>query len=416
MYRYQIRYSTYQVYRTTWVEVPRWYGNGTGTGMYMVWGMIRSACPTIVIYMIDRSPPVYSHIVITLQAMRRFLRSLSSHRAIVAAEFGPPEVLKLNIVPMPKVEAGQVLVKMYAAGINPSDTYIRLGPHGPWGATPHLLPSLPFTPGKDGAGVIEAVGDGVTKFSPGDRIYTTGSLSGTLAEFALCAEDTVHPLPPSISYAQGACVGVPCATAYRALFLKAKVQQGDAVLIHGASGAVGLAAIQLAVAAGCAVVGTAGTAAGEAAVAALGASVVNHRSDGYLQAAADALPAAKDGKFDLVLEMAAHANLLADLTVLQRGARILIIGSKPQTVAFNPRLLMPLEATVQGVFLPTASSEEKERTHEELYAAMDRGELCPVVGQVLPLVDAPKAHAQIVDPPAGGKVGNLVLAVRDEDA
>ena len=281
-------------------------------------------------------------------------RGLSTHQAIVASSFGPPEVLKLETVARPAPSSGQVLVKMYAAGVNPSDTYVRLGPHGPWAATPHLLPSPPFTPGKDGAGIVEEIGGGVSGLAVGERVYTTGSVSGTSAEFAVCNADTVWPLPARVSFAQGACVGVPCATAYRALVLRCAAKSGEAVFIHGASGAVGLAATQLAAGMGCTVIGTAGTAAGEAAIAALGATPVNHRTNDYLESAKAALPAHTDGLFDVVLEMAAHANLLADVSVLRHAGRVAIIGSKPLPIEFNPRLLMPKEISVHGVFLPAS--------------------------------------------------------------
>jgi len=334
-----------------------------------------------------------------------------SHRAIVARRFGPPEVLQLESVSPFTPSAGQVLIKMFAAGVNPSDTYVRLGPQGPWAATPHLLPALPYTPGKDGAGVVASVGVGVTNFVPGERVYTTGSVTGTLAEYALCAVETVHPMPDRISFAQGACIGVPCATAHRALNIKCAAQAGEAIFIHGASGAVGLAATQLAVSKGCIVVGSAGSTAGEAAIRALGATAVNHRSEGYLDAAAAALPATKEGRFDLVLEMAAHANLLADLKLLSRGARVAIIGSKPLPVALNPRLLMPDEVSVHGVFLPASSPQEKTETHRALFNAMEDGQLTPVVGTTFELADAAKAHIEVMEPSQGAKVGNVVLTV-----
>ena len=305
--------------------------------------------------------------------------------------------------------AGQVLVKMHAAGINPSDTYVRLGPHGPWAATPHLLPALPFTPGKDGAGEVVDVGQGTLNAPAiGSRVYTTGSVSGTYAEYALCDAAHVRPLPDAVSFAQGACVGVPCATAYRALFTCCRAKEGDAVFVHGASGAVGLAAVQLAAAHGCHVVGSASSEAGRAAVIAAGAvGVVNHREQGYLEKAQEALPVAAEGKFDLVLEMAAHANLVSDVGLLRRSGQVAIIGSKAQAVEINPRVLMPLEVSVRGIFLPGSTAEELDAIHTALYAAMERGALAPVVGTELPLSQAPQAHVQVVG--EGGKAGNIVL-------
>ena len=150
------------------------------------------------------------------------------------------------------------------------------------------------------------------RFQVGDRVYCAGALTGTMAEFCVCHESSVHPLPASISFEQGACIGVPCATAYRALLQRGGAQNGEAVFIHGASGAVGLAATQLALAEGCFVVGSAGTPAGMAAVRDAGAQVVvNHREEGYLEEAKTALAGAPGGArgFALVLEMAAHKVL-----------------------------------------------------------------------------------------------------------
>ena len=335
----------------------------------------------------------------------------SSFKAIVASAFGGPEVLKLSSRSMEELSpaANQVLVEIHAAGVNPSDTYVRLGPQGPWAATPHLLPTPPYTGGKDGAGIVVAVGDGTPTAPPlGSRVYTTGSLSGTYAEYALCDVKSVHALPPNISFAQGACVGVPCATAHHAL-ARCRAKPGDNVFVHGASGAVGLAAVQLATDMGCAVVGSAGSAEGEAAVLAAGAiAAVNHRAVDYLAA----VEAAAADKFDLILEMAAHANLVADLGLLRRGGQLAVIGSKAQPIELNPRLLMPNELSIRGIFLPTQSEAESKETHAALYAAMEKGALAPVVATEIPLAEAPKAHVEVMEPSSGGKAGNVVLMVR----
>ena len=173
-------------------------------------------------------------------------------KAIRVQEFGGPEVLRLEDVPDPHPGAGQVLVRVRAVGVNPVDTYIRAGAHA-------VRPQLPYTPGLDAAGTVEAVGEGVTRVSAGDRVYTSGSLSGTYAELALCDESQVHTLPARVSFAEGAGVSTPYATAYRALFQRARATPGETVLVHGASGGVGTAAVQIARAAGFKVIGTGGT-------------------------------------------------------------------------------------------------------------------------------------------------------------
>src|SRR5438128_9530184 len=118
-------------------------------------------------------------------------------KAIRVHDFGGPEVLKIQQMPDPKPERGQVLVRIKAAGINPVDTYIRAGVYA-------RKPALPYTPGSDAAGIVEAVGPGVKRFKSGDRVYTNGSITGVCAELALCQESQVHPLPSETSFAQGA--------------------------------------------------------------------------------------------------------------------------------------------------------------------------------------------------------------------
>src|SRR5438094_1153893 len=114
-------------------------------------------------------------------------------KAILVREFGGPEVLKLEEVPTPKPAAGQVLVRVHAAGVNPYDTYMRNGTYA-------IKPPLPYTPGSDAAGLIEAVGEGVTRFRPGARVYTARTVTGAYADYALALESQVHPLPDKISF------------------------------------------------------------------------------------------------------------------------------------------------------------------------------------------------------------------------
>jgi len=173
-------------------------------------------------------------------------------KAIRVDQFGEPDVLRLADLPVPQPAVGQVLVRVFAVGVNPVETYIRSGNYA-------RKPALPYTPGSDAAGIVEVVGNEVTAFKQGDRVYTDGSLTGSYAEFALCDLSQVHPLPANISFSQGAALGVPYATAYRALFQRGQARAGESVLVHGASGGVGIAAVQLARAHGMNVLGTAGT-------------------------------------------------------------------------------------------------------------------------------------------------------------
>jgi NADPH2:quinone reductase len=315
-------------------------------------------------------------------------------KAIRVREFGGPEVLRLEEASDPLPGPGAVLVRIRAIGVNPVDTYIRSGAYA-------VKPALPYTPGSDAAGDVESVGEGVTKVRPGERVYIYRSVTGAYAEKALCTEAQVHALAKNVSYAQGAAVGVPYVTAYRALFHKAHAQPGETVLIHGASGGVGVAAVQMARAAGLVVVGTASTAKGKELVAREGAQhVVDH-------SAADApeqLMRLTGGRgFDIILEMLANRNLAKDLAMLTINGRVVVVGSRG-TVEINPREMMARDAVVYGMTSFNISDHDLASIHAALVAGLENGTLRPVVGQELPLKDAPRAHQAVMEAGAYGKI------------
>src|SRR3990167_7092761 len=220
-------------------------------------------------------------------------------RAIVVREWGPPDVMKLEEAPIPSPGPGQVLARLRAVGVNPVETYVRAG-------TYVRKPSLPYTPGGDAAGVVGAIGAGVTGVEVGDRVYTHGTLTGAYAEAALCEAAQIHPLPGRVSFAQGAALGTPYSTAWRALFIQAHARPAETVLVHGASGGVGTACVQLARAAGLRVIGTAGTEKGMQLVGEQGAhDVLNHRDPEYLTRIG---PLTGGRGVDLVVEMLANVN------------------------------------------------------------------------------------------------------------
>jgi NADPH2:quinone reductase len=315
-------------------------------------------------------------------------------KAIRVREFGPPEVMKLEEVADLAPGAGQVLVRVKAAGVNPVDTYIRSGTYA-------VKPSLPYTPGMDGAGTVEAVGPGVSGVKPGDRVYIAGSASGTYAELALCEPWQVQPLPERVTFAQGAAVYVAYATAYRALFIRARAQAGETVLVHGASGGVGIAAVQIARAAGLKVIGTGGSEKGRRLVAEQGAHhVLDHRAAGYLD---DVMKLTEGRGVDLVLEMLANVNLGKDLTLLARGGRVVVIGSRG-TVEIDPRATMSREASILGMTLLNASRQELASIHAAIVAGLENGTLNPVVGKEFSLKDAAAAHHAVMEPGAYGKI------------
>src|SRR5215470_3070128 len=236
-------------------------------------------------------------------------------KAIRVSAYGGPEVLKLEEIPTPAAGPGQVLVRNHAVGVNPVDTYLRSN-------TDNRGPKLPYTPGSDTAGVVEAVGSDVAGVKAGDRVYVGGTLSGAYAEMSLCAAVQVHALPASVSFAQGAAVNVPYATAYHALFNRGHGQAGESVLVHGASGGVGIGAVQLARARGMTVIGTAGTDRGRKLVLEQGAHhALDHTAHGYLEE----LGKLTGGRSpDIILEMLANANLQKDLDVIAMRGRIVV--------------------------------------------------------------------------------------------
>ena len=315
-------------------------------------------------------------------------------KTIRVREFGDPEVMKLEDAPDLQAAAGQVVVRVKAVGVNPVEAYIRTGTYA-------IKPALPYTPGSDAAGTVESVGPGVEGFSPGDRVYVGGTLSGAYADLALCEAWQAHPLPPNASFAQGAAVNVPYATAFRALFHFAHAQPGETVLVHGASGGVGVAGVQLARAAGLTVIGTGGTDRGRQLVAVQGAHhVLDHRAPGYLD---ELLKITQGRGVDVVLEMLANVNLAKDLTILAKGGRVVVIGNRG-SVEINPREIMRRDASVSGFVLFNAGRQEVASIHAALVAGLENGTLRPVVGKEIPLKDAPQAHRAVMEPGAFGKI------------
>ena len=315
-------------------------------------------------------------------------------KAIVIREFGGPEVMRLEETPGLEPGPGQVLVRLQAAGVNPVDAYIRSGTYA-------RKPVLPYTPGMDGAGTVESVGSGNIPFKSGDRVYVEYPLTGTYAEFCLAEAGSVHTLPSNNTFAQGAALGVPYATAHRSLFGRAQAVNGETLLVHGATGGVGVASVQLGKAAGLTVIGTGGTEEGRRLVKEQGADhVLDHNAPGYLEQ----VLALTGGKgVDVILEMAAHLNLGKDLTILAKKGRVVVIGSRG-TVEINPRDTMGRDAAILGMTLFNATLEDRAQIHRELVKGMEKGFLKPIVGKEMPLAQAPQAQDLVLRTGAYGKI------------
>jgi len=317
-------------------------------------------------------------------------------QAIRVRQFGPPEVMQLEDIPDSQPGPGQVLVRIQAAGVNPVDTYLRAGLYRP------DLP-LPYTPGIDGAGTIEALGADIHALRPGQRVYLTWSITGTYAEKTLCASAHVFPLPAQTSFAQGAALGVPYGTAYCALFQRARALPGETVLVHGASGGVGLAAVQMARAAGLRVMGTAGSEAGLALVRREGAQeAFNHKDPDYR---GRLLELTGGRGVDVILEMLANVNLGHDLSLLAKRGRVVIIGSRGR-VELDPREAMGRDAAVLGMSLFNIAPQELASAHAAITAGLEQGTLRPVVSRELGLAAAAAAHHAVME---SGSLGKFVL-------
>jgi len=317
-------------------------------------------------------------------------------KAIRVSEYGGPSVLKLEEVPVPPPGPNQVLVRNHAIGVNPVETYLRAN-------VDNRGPKLPYTPGSDAAGVVEAIGAGVTGVKVGDRVYVGGTITGAYAELSLCDAAHVHRLPANVTYAQGAAVNIPYATAYHALFNRAHGEAGETVFVHGASGGVGIAAVQLARARGLTVIGSAGTERGRQLVLEQGAHhVLDHTAASHLE---ELLRLTSGQGPAVVLEMLANVNLQKDLEIIAMRGRIVVIGNRG-TIEINARLAMNKDAAILGMALFHASAAQLAGIHAALGEGLRNGTLRPVVGQEIPLARAARAHEAIMEP---GHYGKFVL-------
>lgn len=314
-------------------------------------------------------------------------------------QYGPASDIKVVEVEAPHIQDDQILVKIGAAGVNPVDTYIRSG-------TNNYTANFPHTPGSDGAGTIAAIGIEVEGFNLNDRVYFNRCLTGSSAEYAICSPANLFPLADTLSFVEGACLGIPYTTAYRALFDRANAQAGDKVLIHGGTGAVGIAAVQLALASGMEVIASTGTEAGAKLLKQQGVQqVIYHKEENHL-----APFQSLDTGFDVIIEMLANQNLDQDLKALGRNGCVAVVGNRG-TIEINPRDLMARDASVVGVALANASPDDLKRISQALYPLFQQGLLKPVVRKTYSLTEVGLAHDAVLEP---GALGNLVIDIASD--
>ncbi|MBX5467288.1 MAG: NADPH:quinone reductase [Firmicutes bacterium] len=308
-------------------------------------------------------------------------------RAIVVRALGGPEGMHLQEETLPPPGPGEVRVRLYAAGVNPVDRMTRLGAVG--------QAAVPYIPGSDGAGEVIAVGPGVTRVQVGDRVYVAGA--PTYAEETNAPEAAVWPLPAHLSFEQGAAIGIPYLTAWRALTLSGAVP-GDWVLVHGASGGVGMAAVQIGRAHGLRVVGTASTEAGRELVQAHGAEAALAHDD------LEGLKAVTSGEgYPAILTMRGAQTLDLDLRLAKPLGTIVVIGATGPVTVQTPDLLGKT-VSVRGYTNRQVTPEERVRIHHALAGLFQAGLARPVIGRRYPLEQAGEAQESLFREPATGKV------------
>ena len=300
--------------------------------------------------------------------------------------------LRIEEHPDPEPGQGQVQVRVRAAGVNGADLLQRKGIYPAPPGSPEDIPGLEL------AGEVAAAGPGADRFEPGDRVMAVVG-GGGQAELAVVHERAAMPVPEGLEWAEAGGLPEVFTTAHDALFSQAGLRPGERLLVHGAAGGVGTAAVQLGRAAGADVTATVRREEARPAVEELGATAIE--PEGFADA----------GPFDVILELVGAPNLPDDLQALATGGRIATIGIGAGAKAeLNLGLLMAKRARVMGSTLRSRPLEEKaiamRRVEAEVLPLFERGELRVPVAETFPLEEAAAAYERFA---AGGKVGKVVL-------
>jgi NADPH:quinone reductase len=318
-------------------------------------------------------------------------------KAIVFSQTGGPEVLTLSDVPKPEVRPGMVLIKVHAIGVNFADTRFRQG-------TYVVKPKLPDTPGMEAAGVIEAVGDGVTDLRVGQRVaaFTVKSY----AEYCQAPAPMVIPLPDSVSFTDGAAFPIQVMTAYHMLHTAESTGPGKTVLVHSAAGGVGIVAVQLAKVAGARVFGTVSSDAKKQLVKDHGAdAVINYTTEKF----ADEVLKLTEGRgVDLILDAVGKPTFEEGLRCLGTLGHLILYGrAGGPTDPLNIATLSAKSQKVSGFMVPTITRNFPEKTRESAgrcFALMREGKLKLHIGKTFPLAQAADAHRLLESRQSTGKL------------
>ncbi|MCW2529523.1 MAG: qorA 1 [Pseudonocardiales bacterium] len=318
-------------------------------------------------------------------------------RAAVSHVAGPPESLSIEPFPVPEPATGEIRVRVRAAAVNFPDILVV--------ADTYQVPiPRPFIPGNEFAGEVDAVGSGITRFKPGDRVVGA-SVNGAFAEFVVAAEADVEPLPPSVDPRAAAGFLVAYRTAYHSLYTAAKARPGETVLVLGAAGGVGLAAVQIAHDLGATVIAGASTVEKLARCVASGADFTVDYGSGDLRARLREI--APDG-IDVVIDPVGGTLSEPALRSCARNGRFVSVGYASGTIPSIPLNLLLLKGvSAMGFNLRLQTLTEPENTAEvqtELVSMLAQGRLKPEISEVFPLTDTAAALRHLADRRGIGKV------------
>jgi len=299
---------------------------------------------------------------------------------------GGPENIQFGELPDPLPQPGEVLVRVGASSVNPIDTYVR------GGMVAAELP-VPFVVGSDLAGTVEAVGEGVTEFAVGDRVWGANQgghgRQGTAAELACVGAEWLHATPEGISDEEAAAVALVGITAHIGLVLKANLQPSETVFVNGGAGGVGSMVVQISKAIGAQVIATAGSDERVAKAAELGADeVLNYKTDDVTARVAEIAP---DG-VDVLWETRRETDLDWAVSILAKRGRLVLMAGREARPVLPVGPLYVKDCSVHGFAMFNYPAAEQRRCGDDLNRWLAEGKLRANIDRVLPLSDAAEAH------------------------
>lgn len=308
-------------------------------------------------------------------------------KAALIDRTGDPEVIQFGEVPTPVPQAGELLVRVRAAAVNPIDTYIRAG------VVAMPLPK-PFIPGCDFAGTVEAVGPGVTRFRPGDRVWGSNQgllgRQGTFAEFAAVGEQWAYPTPDGVGDTAAAAIALVGITAHLGLFRCARLQPGETVFVNGGTGGVGSLVAQMAHAAGAAAIATVGTAEKAELCRSWGvAHVLNYKTD---DVPARIKEITQGRGVDVWYETQREPDFLRTVELMARRGRIVVMAGRQAQPVFPVGPFYTRDLSLHGFAMFNAPPEEQRRSVEDIHRWLAERKLQVILGRTFPLAEAAKAH------------------------